>query len=156
MQLRKYLGHLRIATSLLVLFALLLIVAYPAVLVGLDSVVNPNGAQGSPMTCKGVVVGSSLIAQNVSSPMFFAPRNASASDSGVDPDITPADALSQVPSISNATGIANSSLDYLIQQNINSNEAQSWFLAPEYVNVNTLNLNLIQLYPSIYSAYCAG
>jgi potassium-transporting ATPase KdpC subunit len=156
MKLRLFWDHLRPSLTLLVLLGVILMAAYPALLAGIDSSINPSEAQGSPLVCKGNTVGSSLIAQNISSPMFFHPRNATASDSGVDPDLTPAQAYAQVPSIANATGIANSSLDYLIQQNMQTHAAQNWFFAPPYVSVNTLNLDLIQLYPTTYAAYCSG
>jgi potassium-transporting ATPase KdpC subunit len=148
--------HVRPLVCLLAIFAALIMGAYPASLSAIDLVENPNGAIGSPMVCNGAVVGSKLVAQNISSPMFFHPRNASASDSGVDPDITPDDAYGQVASVSNATGIAPSILDYLIQQNVNDNENQNWFLAPNYVDVNALNLVLVQLYPSVYAGFCSS
>jgi K+-transporting ATPase ATPase C chain len=150
------LEHIRPCVTLLVIFAVVLMGAYPASLSVIDLAENPNGAVGSPLVCNGTVVGSSLVAQNISSPLFFHPRNASSSDSGVDPDITPAAADGQVASVSNATGISPSVLTYLIQQNINANENQNWFLAPNYVDVNALNLVLIQLYPHVYAGFCPG
>lgn len=157
MPLRSLLSHLRPLAVLLVLFAVLLMGVYPATLAVIDLAENPNGAVGSPMYCNGTAVGSSLIAENISSPKFFEPRNASSSDSGVDPDITPSDAYAQVPAVSNATNISQSSLDYLIQQNIAHNDAANFgVLGPEYVDVNALNLELIQLYPSVYAGFCPG
>ncbi len=156
MPLRFLLEHLRPLTVLLVLFVVLLMGVYPATLAAIDLVENPNAAIGSPMYCNGTAVGSKLIAENISSPKFFEPRNASASDSEVDPDITPADAYGQAASVANATGIPQSSLDYLIQQNINTNADQNGFLAPEYVDVNALNLALVQLYPAAYAGFCPG
>ena len=158
MQLKPLLrDHLRPCVALLLLFAVLLMGVYPVVLTGIDEVENPNAAIGSPMYCNGTTVGSKLIAENVSSPKFFEPRNSSASDSGVDPDITPAEAYEQVPTVSNATNISQSSLDYLIQQNIAADSAENYgILAPSYVDVNSLNLALIQLYPSVYAGFCPG
>jgi potassium-transporting ATPase KdpC subunit len=156
MKLYSLLEHVRPLAVLLVIFAVLLMGVYPVTLAAIDQVENPNGAIGSPMVCNGTTVGSKLIAQNISSPKFFQPRSASASDSGVDPDITPDDAYAQVASVSNATGIPASSLDFLIQQNINTNAGQNGFLAPNYVDVNALNLVLIQLYPSTYAGFCPG
>jgi len=157
MQLKELLGHVRPLVVLLVIFTVLLMGAYPISLAAIDEVENPNAAIGSPMICNGTAVGSKLIAENISSPKFFEPRNASASDSGVDPDITPSDAYGQVPTVSNATGIPASSLDYLIQENIAHNDAANFgVLAPEYVDVNALNLELIQLYPGVYSGFCPG
>lgn len=156
MPLKSFLGHVRPLLVLLLIFAVLLMGVYPASLAAIDEVENPNAAVGSPMICNGTEVGSKLVAENISSPDFFAPRNASASDSGVDPDITPDDAYAQVAGISNATGIPASSLDYLVQQNINTNANLNGFLAPNYVDVNALNLELIQLYPSTYAGFCPG
>ncbi len=148
--------HLRPSLALLFVLFVLLAAAYPAVLTGLDDALNPNGAAGDELVCDGQVVGSTLIAQNISSPMFFHPRNASQSDSGVDPDLPPPAAYAQVPGISAATGISNSSLDFLVQQNANQNAADNSFTAPPYVNVNALNVMLVELYPSTYSGYCAS
>jgi K+-transporting ATPase c subunit len=156
MQLRSLLEHVRPVAVLLLIFAVLLMGVYPVTLAAIDLVENPNGAIGSPMVCNGTEVGSKLVAENISSPEFFAPRSSSSSDSGIDPDITPADAYAQVASVSNATGISASSLDYLIQQNLNANEGVNGFLSPGYVDVNTMNLELIQLYPSTYAAFCHG
>ncbi len=69
------------------------------------------------------------------------------SASGVDPDITLEDALSQIPRISAATNITQSDLSRLVGQNI---ERTSWILGDEYVNVLRLNLALIQEYQSTY------
>jgi potassium-transporting ATPase KdpC subunit len=156
MNLRDLRGHLRPVIGLLVICAVLLMGVYPAVLAGIDLGANPNAAQGSPEYCNGTLVGSKLIAQNVSSPKFFHPRAANTSDSEVDPDLPPAAAYAQVPAVANATGIAPSSLDYLIQQNINTNANENGFLAPSYVDVNALNLDLVQLYPTIYAGFCTG
>lgn len=146
--------HLRPVITVVAVMVVGLMGAYPATLAAIDLFENPNGAVGSPMVCNGTEVGSSLIAQNITSPKFFHPRNASASASGVDPDITPTEADAQVPSVANATGISPTVLDYLIQQNINTNEGENWFLAPEYVDVNSLNLVLVQLYPGVYAGFC--
>jgi K+-transporting ATPase ATPase C chain len=157
MKLKFLLEHVRPLIVLLAVFTVLLMGVYPASLAAIDLIENPNGAIGSPMVCNGTTVGSQLIAENISSPKFFEPRNASASDSGVDPDITPADAYGQVATVANATGIPVSSLDYLIQQNINHNQAENLgFLAPDYVDVNALNLALIQLYPADYTGFCTA
>jgi potassium-transporting ATPase KdpC subunit len=155
MQLKWLLEHLRPLGVLLVLFTVLIMGVYPVTLAVIDQVENPSGAVGSPLICDGNQVGSKLIAENLSSPSFFQPRNSSASDSGVDPDITPAEAYAQVARVSNATGIPASSLDYVIQQNINSNANANGFLAPSFVDVNALNVDLIQLYPSAYPNACS-
>jgi potassium-transporting ATPase KdpC subunit len=157
MQLRDLAHHIRPLLALLALLAVLLMAAYPLVLTGIDAAGSPNAASGSPMYCNGSDVGSSLIGQNVTTPMLFHIRNASASASGVDPDIPPADAYGQVATVANATGISGSSLDYLIAQNVAHNDAENvGFLTPDYVDVNALNVELIQLYPSVYAGYCSS
>ncbi len=66
------------------------------------------------------------------------------SGSGYDPDITPADALVQIPMVSKARGIAPSALQALIARETNS--AQLGFLGSSYVNVLQLNEALAQLH----------
>jgi K+-transporting ATPase ATPase C chain len=80
--------------------------------------------------------------------MFFHPRNDSASR--VDPDITVQDAYSQIQRVSLATNITTEALKSLVDQNT---ERTLWIAGDEYVNVLSLNILLIQRYPSIYQAY---
>lgn len=149
---------LKAASPLVRTFVVLVVftmIAYPLLMTGIGQVLFPGPANGSQMVCNGTSAGSALIAQNESSPKLFWPRNATVSASGIDPDVTPAEAYAQVPRVSNATGIMESSLDYLIQKNIASNQGTNLvYLAPDYVNVNQLNLDLIQLYPSVYAGFC--
>ena len=65
------------------------------------------------------------------------------SGSGIDPDITAADALAQIPMVSRATGIAPSALRALIARE--NNGAQLGFLGSSYINVLQLNEALQQL-----------
>ncbi len=65
------------------------------------------------------------------------------SGSGYDPDITPADALVQVPMVSRATGVAPSTLRSLIARETNS--AQLGFLGSSYITVLQLNEALAKL-----------
>lgn len=65
------------------------------------------------------------------------------SGSGYDPDITPADALVQIPMVSKATGIAPSALRSLIAKETNS--PQLGFLGSSFVNVLQLNEALAHL-----------
>lgn len=150
---------LKAANPLVRTFAVLvvlLMVGYPFLMTGIGQLLFPSQANGSQMICNGTPVGSAFIAQNVSSPKLFHPRNATSSASGIDPDITPDDAYAQVQGVSNATGIPASSLDYLIQKNLAANQGTNLgLLAPDYVNVNQLNLDLVQLYPSVYAGFCA-
>jgi K+-transporting ATPase ATPase C chain len=65
------------------------------------------------------------------------------SGSGLDPDITPLDAVVQVPMVAKATGIAPSALRTLIAKETNS--AQLGFLGSSYIDVLQLNEALAQL-----------
>jgi K+-transporting ATPase ATPase C chain len=121
---------------------------FPTVVTGLAQVLMPYQANGEIVQFKGRNVGSILVAENFTSPMFFHPWNASAS--GVDPDITLQDAYSQIPRIQGATGISSDALKQIVDANI---ERTLWVTGDPYVNVLKLNLILIQQYPSIYSAF---
>lgn len=105
----------------------------------------PYQANGQIVQFKGRDVGSNLIAQEVSSPSFFHPRNDSAS--GVDPDITLQDAYSQIPRIHKATGIPSDALVAMVKQNA---EGTLWIFGSPYVNVLRLDLLLVSTYPSVY------
>ncbi len=123
---------------------------FPLLVTGFAQVLLHDQANGSIAHLNGSngrSVGSYLIAQNFPSPFFFHSRNVTLSASGVDPDITLEDALSQIPRISAATNITQSDLSRLVGQNI---ERTSWILGDEYVNVLRLNLALIQEYQSTY------
>ena len=65
------------------------------------------------------------------------------SGSGYDPDITPADALAQIPMVSRATGIAPATLRALIARE--NNGAQLGFLGSSYIVVLQLNEALAKL-----------
>jgi K+-transporting ATPase ATPase C chain len=125
---------------------------YPFLITGIGQALFPGQANGDLAKINGQTVGSYLIAQNFTSPMFFHTRNetASPSASGVDPDITLQDALSQVPSISNATGIPTTALTDLVNKN---QEGTFWIFGSPYVDVLKVNLQLIQNYPSVYGNF---
>jgi len=134
----------RVAIISLILCGLL----FPLVVTGLAQVLMPYQANGEMVQLKGRNVGSILIAENFTSPMFFHPWNASAS--GADPDITLQDAYSQIPRIRASTGIPANALKQIVDANI---ERTLWVTGDPYVNVLKLNLILIQQYPSIYSSF---
>src|SRR5208337_1320276 len=134
----------RVAIISLILCGLL----FPLVVTGLAQVLMPYQANGEMVQLKGRNVGSILIAENFTSPMFFHPWNASAS--GADPDITLQDAYSQIPRIQASTGITANALKQIVDANI---ERTLWVTGDPYVNVLKLNLILIQQYPSIYSSF---
>ncbi len=121
---------------------------FPLFITVLGQVFFPYQANGEIVQSNGGAVGSNLISQNFSLPIFFHARNDSAS--GVDPDITVQDAYSQIPRISNATGISADSLIVLVNQN---KEGALWIFGSPYVNVLRINLVLIKSYPSFYSGF---
>jgi len=129
---------------------------FPLVITGFAQVLLHDQANGSLAHLNGNngrAVGSYIVAQNFSQPFFFHSRNVTLSASGVDPDITLADALSQIPRISAATNIAQINISNLVSQNI---ERTSLVLGDEYVNVLRVNLALIQGYQSIYQKLQPG
>ena len=65
------------------------------------------------------------------------------SGSGIDPDISPADAIAQIPMVSKATGISPSALRKLIARETNG-EALG-FLGSSYIDVLQLNEALVKL-----------
>jgi K+-transporting ATPase ATPase C chain len=141
---RNYGPAIRLAVISLILCGLV----FPLVITGFAQLIFPSQANGSLVQFHGKHVGSSLIAQNFSLPIFFHPRNDSAS--GVDPDITVQDAFSQIPRINSATGI---SVD-LLQQIVNQNEEDTvWIFGTPYVNVLRLNLALIKSGNSAYNSF---
>ena len=121
---------------------------FPLLVTGIAQVFFPYQANGDIVQLNGKDVGSNLIAQNFTMPIFFHPRNDSAS--GVDPDITLQDAYSQIPGISNATGISSSALTNTVNQN---QEGTLWIFGSPYVNVLRVNIELIREYPSAYGDF---
>jgi len=65
------------------------------------------------------------------------------SGSGLDPDVTPADAYAEVPMVSKATGLSPKVLDQLITRETNS--AQFGFLGSDYIDVLQLNEALAKM-----------
>jgi K+-transporting ATPase ATPase C chain len=123
---------------------------FPLLITGIGQVFFPYQANGEIVQLNGQAVGSNLIAQNFTLPIFFQERNESQSASGVDPDITLQQAYSQIPRISNATGIPVDSLTNIVNQN---QEGTLWIFGSPYVNVLRINLVLIKEYPAIYSGF---
>ena len=123
---------------------------FPLLITGIGQVFFPYQANGEIVQLNGQAVGSNLIAQNFTLPIFFQTRNESQSASGVDPDITLQQAYSQIPRISNATGIPVDSLTNIVNQN---QEGTLWIFGSPYINVLRINLVLIKDYPSIYGNF---
>jgi K+-transporting ATPase ATPase C chain len=138
------------ALKLALISMLLCGLVFPLVVTGFAQALLGDQANGSIAHLSGNnrrAVGSYLIAQNFSHPFFFHSRNVTLSASGVDPDITLQDALSQIPRISSATSITQSDLSNLVSQNI---ERTSFVFGDEYVNVLRLNLALINNFRTTY------
>jgi K+-transporting ATPase ATPase C chain len=141
-----YRPTVRLAIISLIMCGLL----FPLVVTGFAQVLFPYQANGEIVQFHGRSIGSILIAENFTSPMFFQPRNASDSASGVDPHITLQDAYSQIPRIHDATGISSDDLKQIVDANI---ERTVWIVGEPYVNVLKLNLTLIDKYPSTYQSF---
>jgi K+-transporting ATPase ATPase C chain len=141
---QNYGPAIRLAVISLILCGLV----FPLVITGFAQLIFPSQANGSLVQFHGKAVGSSLIAQNFSLPIFFHPRNDSAS--GVDPDITVQDAYSQIPRISSAAGISVSMLQQIVNQN---EEGTFWIFGNPYVNVLRLDLALIQTNNPAYNSF---
>ena len=132
-------------------------VAYPLLVTAIGQTALPYQSNGSQVVLNGTVVGSELISENFNSTKFFQPRNSTDSGSGVDPDITPAEAYSQIPAISNATGIPADALKTLVELDIERNkDANGLLFAPDYVRVLNLNVELVKQYPEIYPVPANG
>ncbi len=121
---------------------------FPLAVTGLGQVLFPYQANGELVQVNGCVVGSNLIAQNTTLPIFFQPRNDSAS--GVDPDITISDAYSQAARISNSTSIPLTNITALVDHN---EEGTFWIFGTPYANALRLNLLLIQTFPARYQGF---
>jgi potassium-transporting ATPase KdpC subunit len=129
-------------------------VFFPLLITGIAQTTMPYQANGDLAQLNGKYVGSYLVDNGFSLPVFFWARNESnpqnASASGVDPDINIGYALSQIPRISNATGISSSALSQVV---VNHEQGVYWIFGTPYVDVLQLNLILIHQYPSVYSNF---
>ena len=130
-------------------------ILYPFFITGIGQAFFPNQANGDIAKLNGQTVGSILIAQNFTLPIFFHTRNETSdpSASGVDPDITLQDAYSQIPGVSNATGIPAAALTGMVNQH---EQGKFWGFGDAYVDVLQLNLQLIKDYPSVYSNFISN
>jgi potassium-transporting ATPase KdpC subunit len=150
----KWRRHARPIIGMAVISLLICGFFFPFLITGIAQATMPYQANGSRAYLpNGRLVGSYLVDNNFTAPVFFQTRNQSLTASGVDPDITIPEAQSQVPRISNWTGISQP----IILKLINSNkEGTFWIFGSPYVDVLNLNLILIQQYPLIYQKYAVG
>ena len=146
------LKNLRPIIGLTVVSLLICGILFPLLITGVGQAFFHYQANGELAQLNGQNVGSVLIAQSFTSPMFFQTRNetASPSASGVDPDITLQQAYSQIPRISNATGISVDSLTNIVNQN---QQGTLGIFGNQYVDVLQLDLLLIKDYPLVYSNF---
>jgi K+-transporting ATPase ATPase C chain len=129
-------------------------IAYPLLLVLIGDLTLPFQSTGSMLSLDENIIGSKLIAQEFESDKLFHIRPAANSTSTVDPHITPEDAYAQVPRISNATGLPESTLRTAIQFNIEKNKVSNILVfAPHYVNVLEMNIELISGYPNVFEEF---
>jgi len=147
---RKKASHARPIITVAVVSLILCGLLFPLVMTGVAQLVFPYQANGELATLNGRTVGSVIAVNSTdySLPIFFHLRNDSAS--GFDPDITLQDAQSQIPGISNATGIPATTLQGIVNQNT---EGVWWVFGSPYVNVQKLNLLLINQFPTVYENY---
>jgi potassium-transporting ATPase KdpC subunit len=145
-------SHARPIVVVAVVSLLLCGIFFPLVVTGVAQLVFPYQANGELASLNGHTVGSVIAVNSTdyTQPVFFHLRNDSAS--GFDPDITLQDAQSQIPGISNATGIPASTLQAIVNQNV---EGTWWIFGNPYVNVQKVNLLLINQFPSVYANYTA-
>jgi potassium-transporting ATPase KdpC subunit len=179
---------IRPAIVMIMLFTLLLGLAYPLAITGVAQVAFPGNANGSLITRGDVVVGSALIGQNFAAPSYFWPRPsaagagydaanssgsnlaptsqklmdrigetlatlratgaegsvpgdaATASGSGLDPDISPDYARFQAARVAAARSLPQQAVDDLVTANIEG--PLLGVLGENRVNVLKLNLAL--------------
>jgi K+-transporting ATPase ATPase C chain len=148
-------SHVRPIIAVAVVSLLLCGILFPLVVTGVAQLVFPYQANGELASLDGHTVGSviGVNSTDYTAPVFFHLRNDSAS--GFDPDVPLVglgSADSQIPSISDATGIPASTLHAIVNQNV---EGVWWVFGSPYVNVQRLNLILINEFPSVYANYTA-
>ena len=140
--------HLRPIVGIALISLLLCGLFFPLLITAIAQALLPYQANGAIVQLDGRPVGSVLIAQDFGQPIFFHPRNDSAS--GVDPDITVQQAYVQIPRVSAAAGISTSVLRQMVDENT---DPVSVLFGDPYVNVLQLNMKLISSYPSLYSSF---
>lgn len=128
---------------------------FPFLITGIAQAVFPYQANGDLAKLPdGRTVGSYLIDNNFTLPVFFHARNETnpltESASLVDPDINLTQAYSQIPRISQATNISSIDLTTIVNGN---EQGTFWIFGSPYVDVLQLNLVLIKDYPNVYQNF---
>src|SRR5271155_5476575 len=131
------LREIRPAILVLLLLTLITGLAYPLAMTEVAGAIFPKQAHGSLIEKDGKVVGSALIGQEFKDDKYFhgrpsattapdpadsaktvpAPYNAATSGSGLDPDISPAGALFQVPRVAKARQMSEDRVRQLVAEN---------------------------------------
>lgn len=137
-------GPLGLAISMLVICGFI----FPVVVTGVGQAAFHYQANGSLAELNNTTVGSYLVGQSTNSPFLFHIRSDSAS--GIDPDITAANATAQAHRIHNETGV---SMAYLDGQIHNNTMFTMFFFGTGYVDALTLNLHIIEAYHGRISQY---
>ena len=128
--------HVRTAVLMTVVLTVLLGIGYPLVMTGLSQVLFPNQANGSLIRdSSGTVVGSALL---LAADALVPVDAVTTSASGLDPDISPANALLQVARVARAREITEDQVRGLVNQ---YTEGRTLGVLGE-PRVNVLKLNL--------------
>ena len=152
---QKKSSHVRPIIAIALVSLLLCGILFPLVVTGVAQLVLPYQANGELAHLDGRTVGSviGVNSTDYTAPVFFHLRNGSAS--GFDPDIPlqgPGSADAQIQRISDATGVPASTLQAIVNQNV---EGVWWVFGSPYVNVQKVNLVLISEFPTVYANYTA-
>lgn len=153
---KKWYNHTRPLVGMAIISLLICGMFFPLLITGIAQATMPYQANGELATVKGQTVGSYLIDNNFTLPIFFHARyenltnSANESASAVDPDITVPDAMSQIPRISNWTGIPQANLIQIVKSH---EEGTFWIFGSPYLDVLALNIYLINNYPQVYQDY---
>ena len=147
-------SHVRSIIGIAIISLLICGLFFPLLITGIAQATMPYQANGDLAQVNGKTVGSYLIDNNFTLPIFFHARpfndNSNGSASGVDPDINLTNAYDQIPRISNWTGISESDLFKIVNSN---KQGTFWIFGSPYVDVLQLNIDLINSYPQVYQGY---
>lgn len=189
--------ELKPAILITLVFTLLTGIAYPLAMTGACQALFHKQANGSLITQNGKVIGSELIGQNFSKPIYFHPRPSAAgqngydasasggsnlgptnpalsdrlakdaaqfrkdnpdysgpipadaitaSGSGLDPDISPANALAQVSRVAKGRATTEAAVRELVLSHVEGRDLG--FLGEPRVNVLKLNIAIDQRFPA--------